>query len=595
MKTQQLGRCRPDGRNATESRSRTWLVALALALFGVLSMAPRPVNAAEKRIVDWHAERSDSAGEWNVNRFGAVRAARIQMERGEGRKAALLADLDSGDDKVPSAQLAHAVPFVQGHRYRVTFEASAQESTQAILMVRRREKPFEPMIQRSVTLGGDVQRVELDAVWPYTSGDGDVRLVVMQPRARLRLQSLQVDDLGPLPLGTPTAAVFTSALMGIHVNKLDEHRTWPALGTGLVRLWDTRTNWHHLGPTPEEFDEQSNEAWQRLDRYVAYVQENSREAIILMTLGQPPRWASASPDAKCAYGTGTCGAPASLDQWRHYVRTLAVRYKGKIRHWELWNEPNYSRFYVPTRSLVELARVAHEELKAVDPGNKLVSPGYTPWGMGWLERFFREGGSKYTDIVGFHWYYDGRPERLAPMIRNVRETMAQAGVGDKPLWVTEGAPHCESRKAGYCQIEDMTSEETDAVVERAILTMWLNNVQAYAYYTIEGMAGRSVALLDVKSRALTPSGKAFAQFGQWMRGAKASEVSQWGKDGHAVRSAGPAGPFVIVWSEGGTESLSVPAGWSVRRYTVLGKSSAPIPQDRVLSIGRTPVMLQPGE
>jgi hypothetical protein len=557
---------------------------LAVALIVAFFLGP----AQAQRVVDWNARETAEAGGWTVNRFGRVKAVRLQSERG-----GLAAALDSGDERVPSAHLVHAVPFVAGHRYRVVLVLAGEAGTRVDVMVRRRDAPYEPMLQRSVELTGSEQTVELDAAWPYTDGAGDIRVVVQQPSARLRLFSLQVDDLGRLPLGTPPPQPFGDLLLGMHVNKLGEHRTWPEIGAGLVRLWDTRTTWKDLAPTPEDFDRQSNEAWQRLDRYVDYVRSNRRDAVVLMTLGQPPRWASASPDASCAYGVGTCGAPASLDAWRHYVRVLAERYKGRIQYWELWNEPNYRRFYVPTRSLVELARVAAEELKAVDPSNRLVSPGFTPWGMGWLENFLRDGGGRFVDIVGFHWYYGDRPEQLAPMIRNVRQTMAQHDASDKPLWVTEGAPHCETRRPGFCRIGTMTGEEADLVATRAVLTMWLNGVQAYAYYTVEGMAGRSVALLDTKTRRLTSAGRAYAQFGHWMRGARAVGVEDWGRGGHAVRASGPEGPFVVAWSEAATETLEVPSGWNVRRYTVLGGPSAQIPGDRVLSVGRAPVLLQP--
>ncbi|MES8964717.1 glycosyl hydrolase, partial [Cutibacterium acnes] len=161
---------------------------------------------------------------------------------------------------------------------------------------------------------------------------------------------------------------------------------------------------------------------------------------ILMTLGQTPQWASKTPGVEGLYGMGASGAPANMEYWRDYVRTLARRYAGRIRYWELWNEPDFQQLYNGSiADMVEMARIARQELKAADPENRLISPGLTTaQGLAWLHRFLSAGGGRYVDAIGFHWYFGDRPESIGAFIDNVHTLLRQHGQDDKPLWNTEG-------------------------------------------------------------------------------------------------------------------------------------------------------------
>ena len=56
--------------------------------------------------------------------------------------------------------------------------------------------------------------------------------------------------------------------------------------------------------------------------------------------------------------------PADLQAWARYVRTTAERYRGRVRHWEIYNEVNFNPPAVPagfsgsTAEYLELQRIA---------------------------------------------------------------------------------------------------------------------------------------------------------------------------------------------------------------------------------------------
>jgi hypothetical protein len=409
---------------------------------------------------------------------------------------------------------------------------------------------------------------------------------------------VRVEDEGELPLASAAPRAFPSTLIGVHVNKLGEHRTWPRAGQNLIRMWDTRTTWSELWPTPEDQARFSAPGWRRLDDYLRYVQDNDAQVQVLFTLGTPPRWASDRADDKgCAYGVGTCGAPLSLDLWRAYVRELAQRYKGRIRYWELWNEPDYRFFYSSGQRMADLARVAKEELKAADPGNMLLSPGVTAsGGLLWLHRFLEDGGGKYVDGFGFHWYFGAVPEQLRASIYDVRKVLESHGYGDRPLWNTEGGPACQAREhaGGECRMGDLAPAAVESVAARAILTMWLNGVEAFAYYTVEGAGDRTVPLLAPGWKASASAADRLRMFGLWVKGKRATAVAL--KPGvHAVRLDGGARPAFIVWTEGPDIAFDMPAGWAAATSQLLGEKQQALPTGtRALTATAVPLLLTGG-
>src|SRR5205085_6870107 len=112
---------------------------------------------------------------------------------------------------------------------------------------------------------------------------------------------------------------------------------------------------------------------------------------------------------------------------------VALRYRGRITHYEIWNEPNLPRFFSGSaEEMLSLAREAHDILKQVDPANVVVSPSATSGeaGLAWLEAYLRAGGGAACDIVGFHFYTGGHPpetvRRLAILARRVLDRTGDA-------------------------------------------------------------------------------------------------------------------------------------------------------------------------
>lgn len=126
--------------------------------------------------------------------------------------------------------------------------------------------------------------------------------------------------------------------------------------------------------------------------------------------------------------------------WRGYVRDLAEIGKGKIRIYEIMNEP-FSFF--TTGQYREYLNSAHDELKKADPACIILGACLT----GDLKRnlvkdmaSFLGSGKPACDAISFHPYnslYEDSRDSGSAMFTAFRAQLRAAGCADMPLWNTE--------------------------------------------------------------------------------------------------------------------------------------------------------------
>src|SRR6202030_1358083 len=138
---------------------------------------------------------------------------------------------------------------------------------------------------------------------------------------------------------------------------------WPVISMAGPRLWSTGTHWADMNPRDGVYD------WSTLDSWLDAAQQNGATDTIL-TLAMTPQWASSYPhDQKCHYGPGQCDAPDDLNadgtgtnrHWKDFITAVATHANGRIRAWELWNEPvNYYYWNGTFPQMIRLAKDARE-------------------------------------------------------------------------------------------------------------------------------------------------------------------------------------------------------------------------------------------
>lgn len=101
--------------------------------------------------------------------------------------------------------------------------------------------------------------------------------------------------------------------------------------------------------------------------------------------------------------------------WCAYVRELAKRYRGRVTHWEIWNEPNIECFWQPTKpnaaEYLELVKLTGGVIREVIPDAKIGGTTDSSAMNDWEREFFGLGGAAAIDFWSGH-AYGCVPERL---------------------------------------------------------------------------------------------------------------------------------------------------------------------------------------
>lgn len=341
---------------------------------------------------------------------------------------------------------------------------------------------------------------------------------------------------------------------GMNVNGLVGN--YPTIPVGALRLWSSQ--WQGLQPEPKKWN------WETLDAEV----EKAKGVPIVLVLGTTARWASVRPDEENVPWPdrpGTTAPPKRIEDWEKYVAAVAQRYRGKVRAYELWNEPTSAWFWAGSpEELAKLTRSAARVLRSIDPKAIILSPSGTQTQdkyrdyIAWFEEFARAGGMEGVDAVAWHLYTDGAPEeKLLRDVLKVREMMGRLGLGDRELWITEG---------GYLKAagspDPINAEQAVALLSRYLLVGMTQGMDSFYYYAWNEAADNAFAF---RGDGVMPVARAWSRVGEWITQGEAIGVAKSLDGIWAVKVKRDGGEGYIVWRGKGKMRLRVPLGWKIDR------------------------------
>jgi len=257
-------------------------------------------------------------------------------------------------------------------------------------------------------------------------------------------------------LGPPQQVVTTNPLVGVHTRLTDEVEPWKIQRTlRMVRemgaAWVVEYfPWPYIEPQEGEY------SWGHSDVVVEHAE--NRGLTLIARLGWVPGWAR--PDPAEQETTFTYLGADRYDEFSAFVAAFVARYRGRVEHVILWNEPNLSFEWgyrsVDPGGYVELLRVVYAAAHAANPDVVVLAgalaPTTEPEGsiaglndLAYLERMYQAGAAPYFDALAVHAYglTFSPQEPPAPDVINfrrvelLRELMIAHGDGHKPVFVTE--------------------------------------------------------------------------------------------------------------------------------------------------------------
>ncbi|HEC21875.1 MAG TPA: hypothetical protein ENI95_03040 [Chloroflexi bacterium] len=199
-------------------------------------------------------------------------------------------------------------------------------------------------------------------------------------------------------------------------------------------------------------DPEGIDAWAKYDNIVDLAEQYDLE--IIARLSNPPAWSRAAGDEP-----GTYAPPDNFDDFANFAAVVARRYRGRIRYYQIWNEPNiypeWGEQPVDPEAYTELLCAAYRAIKAVDPEAVILSGALAPTAelsgrdlndYIFLQRMYDAGAGECFDILSMQGYglWSGPTDRrLRPLIVNygrnrlIRDIMVQNGDAHKAIWISE--------------------------------------------------------------------------------------------------------------------------------------------------------------
>ena len=199
-------------------------------------------------------------------------------------------------------------------------------------------------------------------------------------------------------------------------------------------------------------------AWDKYDNIVDLADKYGLELIVRVS--NPPAWTRAAGDS-----VGTYAPPDNYQDYADFVATLVSRYKGRVKYYQLWNEPNiypeWGSYAISPEDYTRLLCTAARAARQADPGVVIIAgalastivldPAAPPPGNAlndflYLQRMYDAGARDCFDIVSMQGYglWSGPTDRrMNPRVLNfsrpefVRDLMVANGDEAKPIWISE--------------------------------------------------------------------------------------------------------------------------------------------------------------
>lgn len=363
-----------------------------------------------------------------------------------------------------------------------------------------------------------------------------------------------------------------------HAEAADYHNALARkIGMRWARNHDTiqYTWWTWVQPEPE--------TWRWFDDEVDALRASGLE--LLGEFLYVPSWASSAP-ATAEERLRKTSPPRNLADFDRYVYETVRHYRGRIRVWEVWNEPHWHAFWRGTANeYVQLLRVAYAAAKRADPACFILGGGgFSLRAKEWVLEALDAGLLRYCDALSFH-YADIRRDvdldRFAGDIAWLRDQMRLRG-DEKPLWNTEEGifttSFLDTYRQGYTESGAVYHfREAAYRLVKTYVGNFANGVEKVFYYDLL-RPSREPFLSEAKERplgsnlveiggSLKPIAVAHATTATWLDETTFSESYRFGGSGRAYVFSRGEERVVVAWSG---EPLALPLAGSWKVVDVMG-------------------------
>jgi polysaccharide biosynthesis protein PslG len=321
----------------------------------------------------------------------------------------------------------------------------------------------------------------------------------------------------PQPHLAPTALSPAGAVSPFGVNTFLQEEVEPekrarslelirAAGFGFIRqefVWED-IEIHAKG----DFEDRRNvdaigvvDAWAKYDNIVELAEQNGVQ--IIARLSNPPAWSRALPPET----VGDRAPPDDFNDFGDFAAAVAARYRGRVRYFQIWNEPNGNDEWglqnADPEAFTALLCLGYARIKAVNPEAVVLAGALTPTvamdgrnmnDLVYFQRMYQAGAGACFDVMsaqGYGLWSGPTDQRLRPNTINyghnlfLRDIMVRNGDAAKPIWISEMgwnvAPEGMEARFGRVTLEQQARYAVEAYERAQSAWPWVGVVNYWFF------------------------------------------------------------------------------------------------------------------
>lgn len=310
------------------------------------------------------------------------------------------------------------------------------------------------------------------------------------------------------------ASPFSVGFETLDRRMFDPERTYDHLFRLGVKWARVQTGWSRSEEEPCLFDF----GW--LDDVVDRLHGNGVQP--WFNLGYGNRlYSPEAPDA-AAVGWVPLGEPSREKAWLRYVRKMADHYAERVRHWEIWNEPNITHFWKPAKpnpaEYVRLVRMTAPEIRKRVPDAVIIGGALAGISRDFLRESLEAGLGGLVDRISYHPYRAIPEKRYDEDVGHMRRLLAEHAPQVR-LWQGEnGCPSTAGSAGALRQFAWDEARQAKWLLRRIMtdlrleieLTSYFHLVDLVQYKPEAGATGRANTKGLLRGGDYTPKPSYFA-------------------------------------------------------------------------------------
>lgn len=183
----------------------------------------------------------------------------------------------------------------------------------------------------------------------------------------------------------------------------------------------------------------------------------------------------------------------AMDGWKNFTAKIAEHFKGRVRHYEIWNEPNITPFCKPGKpdaaAYTKLVKDTAPIIRQRVPDAVIIGCAFARVPLDYLKKCLDAGLAEHMDVVSCHPYREVPEAGYEEDVRGVRELLAQHNGSRIKLW--QGECGCPSQKGGAGALSKTDWNETRQAkwLLRRIVSDLRMEVELTSYFLIVDLVG----------------------------------------------------------------------------------------------------------